>query len=137
MAFANTSHHLQSVPKAPCSGTLLVRREIALSDTTEYGKHNNTKIDTVMPDRCSYCYHDTRQHRADQLFIRSEIPVDFEDHEFHHPDFEYVLVFRLFKKYGPAFLQCMADLDRALRIERSSDYGSAVDFLASLFEDEE
>lgn len=109
-----------------------------MSDTTEYGKHNNIKIDTIMPGRCSYCHLDTPRHRADQLFIRSEIPIDFEDREFHHPDFEYVLVFCSFKKkYEPAFLQCMADLEHALRIEGSSDYGPAVDFLASLFEDEE
>ena len=109
-----------------------------MSDTTEYGKHNNIKIDTIMPGSRSYCYLDTPEHRADQLFIRSEIPVDFENHEFHHPDFEYVLVFYSFKKkYEPAFLQCMADLEHALRIEGSSDYGPAVDFLASLFEDEE
>lgn len=109
-----------------------------MPDTTEYGKRNNIKIDTIIPGRCSYCYLDTPEHRADRLFIRSEVPVDFEDQEFQHPNFEYVLVFCSFsKKHESAFLQCMADLDRTLRIEGHDDYGDAIDFLAGLFEEKQ
>lgn len=105
-----------------------------MSDIT-YGKGNHIKIDTRFPGRCSYCYLDTPEHRADRLFIRSEVLVDFEDMEFQHPDLNYVVVFcSIAKKHEKAFLQCMADLDRALRIEGHDDYKEAIDFFSGLFD---
>ena len=63
------------------------------------------------------------------------IVLEKEHPEFQHPDLNYVVVFcSIAKKHEKAFLQCMADLDRALRIEGHDDYKEAIDFVSGLFD---
>ena len=96
----------------------------------EYGKTNNVKLDTQVPGRCEYAYADVPEHRADKLFIRSEIPVRFRRGEMTKDGEDYVIVFCRFKKrYEGRFLECMADLERAMVMEGHSDYGAFCDAL--------
>ena len=88
-----------------------------------YGEINNVKLSTRVPGRCSYAFADIPSYRADAIFIRAEIPVRFARREFASDEHEYVFVFCHFKKrYEPRFLECMADLERALIMEGHSDY---------------
>jgi|GEM_PF-1833479 len=90
----------------------------------QYGKNNNVKLDTWMPGRCEYAFADVPEHRADKLFIRSEIPVRFKRGEMSKAGVDYIIVFCRFKKqYEEAFLECMADLERAMVLEGRGDYG--------------
>lgn len=96
----------------------------------QYGKTNNVKLDTWVPGRCEYVYADVPEHRADKLFIRSEIPVRFRRGEMTKDGEGYVIVFCRFKKrYEGRFLECMADLERAMVMEGHSDYGAFCDAL--------
>ena len=91
----------------------------------EYGMSNNIKLTSKIPGRCNYLYADSLEYRADQLFIRRRIPVKFESKEMHKPGSEYVLVFCRFKrKHEDAFLECMADLERAMLSEGHHDYST-------------
>lgn len=100
----------------------------------EYGKRNNLKLDTKLPGRCEYVYMDSPDHRADRLFIRSRIPVRFRRKEMGKEGFDYVLVFCRFKrKYESAFLECMADLDRAMMLEGCTGYRGACDWFSQVF----
>lgn len=100
--------------------------------TGEYGKRNNIKIDTAKPFRCEYAYVDTVKHRADRLFIDVGIPVRFSRKEFTNGS-GYAVVFCTFKKkYEPAFLECMEQLDRALSITGGDAYGSTAEFFSGL-----
>lgn len=96
----------------------------------QYGKTNNVKLDAWLPGRCEYAFADVPEHRADKLFIRSEIPVRFRRREMTKDGEGYVIVFCHFKKrHEEKFLECMADLERAMVMEGHTDYG---DFCESL-----
>ena len=99
-----------------------------------YGKINNLKLDTRWPNRCEYLFFDLPSHRADKLFIRSKVPVHFFRKEMEHPDFEYVIVFCRFKKqYEERFLECMADLERAMILEGHGDYRACCEWWSEVF----
>lgn len=99
----------------------------------EYGLRNNIKLDTRIPWRCEYAYIDSQSHRADRLFIRSEIPVRFRRKEMRHADSDYVVVFCRFKStYEPEFLACMADLEKAMVLEGNSGYRDACVWLEGI-----
>lgn len=88
-----------------------------------YGETNNVKLSTRVPGRCAYVFADTPDHRADAIFIRNEVPVRFKRGEYAKEGFGYVLVFCHFgKRHEERFLECMADLERAMLIEGRSDY---------------
>lgn len=96
----------------------------------QYGTTNNMKLGTRIPGRCEYLYVDIPSHRADTLFVRAEIPVGFRQKELVKEDENYIIVFCHFKKkYEQKFLECMADLERAMSLEGHEDYG---DFCESL-----
>lgn len=100
----------------------------------EYGQSNNIKMHTRISGRCEYAYLDSRSHRADCLFIRSEIPVRFERKEWEKDGVDYVIVFCHFKsKYEAAFLDCMADLEKAMVLEGKADYRDVCERLAGIF----
>lgn len=103
----------------------------------QYGKANNVKLDTWMPGRCEYVFADLPSHRADALFIRSEVPVRFRRKEMVKDGAGYVLVFCHFRKrYEGRFLECMADLERAMIIEGHGDYPAFCDeVIAPLLEE--
>ena len=108
----------------------IIKAKEALSTSAEriaerqYGKTNNAKLLTRVPGRRAYVYADASNRRADRLFIRSEIPVKF-DGDYEKDDQEYVIVFCHFKKkHEAAFLECMADLERALVMDGHGDYPS-------------
>ena len=89
----------------------------------EYGSTNNVKLDTWMPGRCEYVYADVPEHRADKLFIRSEIPVRFRRREMTKDGEGYVIVFcHLKKRHEERFLECMSDLERSMVMEGHADY---------------
>ena len=91
--------------------------------TRQYGKTNNVKIDTWVPGRCEYAFADAPSHRADALLIRSEVPVRFRRREMAKEGAGYVIVFCRFKsRYEKRFLECMADLERAMIMEGHADY---------------
>ncbi len=94
-----------------------------MGDERKYGITNNVKLDSKIPGRRSYVYMDTVTHRADSLFIRAKIPIRFDGKEMHKSGTEYVLVFCRFRKeYESKFLECMADLERAMLLEGHKDY---------------
>lgn len=96
----------------------------------QYGKTNNVKLDTWLPGRCEYAFADVPEHRADALFIRSEIPVSFRRKEMGRDGEDYVIVFCRFRKqYEERFLECMADLERAMAMEGHAGYGDFCDSL--------
>lgn len=45
----------------------------------EYGTANNMKLECRRPGRVRYMYIDSAERRADRLFVRSGLPVSFED----------------------------------------------------------
>lgn len=64
------------------------------------------------------------EHRADALFIRSKIPVRFRRKEMGKDVVDYIIVFCHFKaRYEERFLECMADLERAMIMEGHAGYG--------------
>ena len=96
----------------------------------QYGKTNNVKLDTWVPGRCEYAFADVPEHRADALFIRSEIPIKFRRNEMSKDEGEFVIVFCRFKKqYEEGFLECMADLERTMIMEGHAGYGDFCDSL--------
>lgn len=96
----------------------------------QYGKTNNVKLDTCEPGRCEYAFADVKEHRADALFIRSEIPVRFRRKEMGKDDVGFVIVFCRFRKqYEERFLECMADLERVMIMEGHAGYGEFCDLL--------
>lgn len=100
----------------------------------EYGKRNYLKLDTKVPGLREYVYMDSPDHRADRLFIRSRIPVQFRRKDMGRGSFDYVLVFcRFKKKYESVFLECMADLDKAMILEGHRGYQDACDWFAGMF----
>lgn len=89
----------------------------------QYGRINNVRLTSWIPWRCEYAFADVPEHRADKLFIRSEIPVRFRRKEMSKEGVGYVIVFCWFKKcYEEKFLECMADLERAMIMEGHKDY---------------
>ena len=105
----------------------------------QYGKTNNVKLNTWVPGRCEYAFADVPEHRADALFIRSEIPVVFKRKEMGKDDVEFVIVFCHFRKQcEERFLECMADLERVMVMEGHAGYEEFCDtMLEPLINEEE
>ena len=102
--------------------------------TMHYGRANNVKLGTWVPGRCEYAFVDVPEHRADALFIRAEVPVKFRRNEMGNDDVEFVIVFCHFKKiHEERFLECMADLERAMFLEGYAGYGEFCDLFLGPF----
>lgn len=66
--------------------------------------------------------------------MRSGVPVRFGRREWGKDRTEYVVVFCRFKsEHEAAFLECMADLERAMILEGETDYRDACEQLAGIF----
>lgn len=88
----------------------------------EYGASNNMRLECRRPGRARYMYVDSAERRADRLFGRSELPVSFED-DLAKPGCGFIVVICTVAKAREAdFLECMADLERAMLIEGRDDY---------------
>lgn len=88
----------------------------------EYGTSNNMRLECRRPGRARYMYVDSAERRADRLFVRSELPVSFED-DLAKPGCGFIVVICTVPKAREAdFLECMADLERAMLIEGRDDY---------------
>ena len=93
----------------------------------EYGKRNNVKVSRMSPFSCEYFYVDSADRRADKLFIRSKVPVRFKD-DFTRDGWDFIIVSCSFRRrYEEAFLECMADLERAMVMESRDGYDQAVE----------
>ncbi len=103
----------------------------------DYGKFNNFELTTKLPNTCEYLFVDVPNHRADQIFIRNQIPVRFRRKELSSGDSAYVIIFcRFKKKYRSQFLESMADLERCMLIEGHTDYTKFCAELMKMLESE-
>ena len=99
----------------------------------EYGAANNMKLECRMPGRVRYMYIDSAERRADRLFVRSGLPVSFED-DLAKPGCGFIVVICTVSKAREAdFLECMADLERAMLIEGRDGYPAFCEEIAGMF----
>lgn len=95
----------------------------ATSGDWQYGEVNNFPIKPRVPWRSIFAFVDTADYRADDIFLRAKLPVRFLRDEVVFDGNEYVIVFcSVRKKDRMRFLECMADLERAMIMEGHADY---------------
>ena len=92
-----------------------------------YGESNNMKLECRRPNGVRYMYIDSSERRADKLFIRSKLPVSFENDLSRDGCGYIVVICTVAASRESDFLECMADLERTLILEGHADYRTACD----------
>ena len=98
---------------------------------------NYLKLDNFSPFKVWYAFIDTKDHLADQLFIRHKVRVYFMG-DYQYPDADYqVIICKVKRKDEREFLVALSELAEKMLICGHSDYEVFSELLIEKLENEE